>query len=40
MTSPFTLFITGLDLSFAVLKGLTMEISPEIINYRKLKLTS
>lgn len=36
----FTLVITNLDLSLMAIKGPTMEISLEVINCRKLKLTS
>lgn len=36
----FTLVITNLNLSLMAIKGLTMEISLEVINCRKLKLTS
>lgn len=36
----FTLVATNLDLSFMGIKGTTMEISLEVINCRKLRLTS
>lgn len=40
MSYSFTLPITCLDPPFMAIRGPTMEISSEIINYRTLKLTS
>lgn len=40
MSYLFTLPITCLGLSFMAIKGPTVEVSPKVINYRTLKLTS
>ena len=40
MSYLFTLTITCLGLSFMAIKGPTVEVSPEVSNYRTLKLTS
>ena len=40
MSYLFTLPIAHLDLSFMAIKGPTMKISSEVINFRTLELTS